>query len=955
MKRASLHWNKAPYRRLLSLLLVAVMLFGFTGLIGNAWAADDEDVPAEEIAAEIQEEDPSGEDPGLPEEEDPSGDAALPDGETVSEDDGESEGDEGDAPPARMGSTPAQHFEGWANDIAVFVDAPENALPAGTVMEVVPVYDRATIAMIEDTVAGQGKTVKAVDISFWLGVTEIEPARSIYVTLKSDVIATADEPAEVVHVSDEGEVSVVRQLDNTEEDEVSFASREFSVYAVIGGNGDEARMQLNFHLYDGTVVPMTIKNGDNTLEKLQEIVYDPGSGVAAGSGLSFLGWTTDNPYDADSTRQSIDKIREHLLSDVIGSITETDPITTVDYYAAVFKIFTVTYYDEFGVSLGSEAVLLQPSETSSSYMVNMNYPVDDSHNFEGWKVMTSEEPGYVYTGGNIQGHTDNDHVYPNETTITITGDVDFVVEAPAGHWLVFDENGKGATFNAPQFYKEGVPTEQTGNAVASEMKRYGYSFGGWYKEVTGEADEMGYRQVVESSRYDFNEVLTENRTIYAKWTKNATAPYTIIFWTQNESSIQKVKNEESLTPQDYEVAGSYVNDNGSVGQYIPYTSVDNGAEDYATGQFSSSQYGHYTGFGLTEASKNQQIEITAEGDAVLNLYYDRIQYNFKFYLYRNGTQNNRYDYANNSGNGSSLDGVVTWHSNQTEHPGIVADYTIDGQPVSIQSESVSGRTYYYFVMPAYYGEDISGKWPTYDKITGANNHEAVSYVMMVGTKLKPNPTDQGSGTVKGLVSVMNENILGATNDPDGNYVVVRFPNSYYNWRYHIWYETIEGVDYTGYTTHTWNGKTYYEVTEDPINSPLTVRSSNTTVTNQNAPKFQGFDFVDWRGENWNNRNFWTTGNNPTLYHINEVYNRQKFKINYFDGQYVDGNNNNLQNRASHLLHESEEIQFGAAIADDYKNYVPTLPEGESGYVFEGWYVDEGCTVKYTWTTILWAA
>ena len=66
-------------------------------------------------------------------------------------------------------------------------------------------------------------------------------------------------------------------------------------------------------------------------------------------------------------------------------------------------------------------------------------------------------------------------------------------------------------------------------------------------------------------------------------------------------------------------------------------------------------------------------------------------------------------------------------------------------------------------MSAYYGEDISSKWPTYDKITGANDREAVSYVMMVGTKLKPNPTNQGSGTVKGLITVMNENILGATN------------------------------------------------------------------------------------------------------------------------------------------------------------------------------------------------
>ena len=108
---------------------------------------------------------------------------------------------------------------------------------------------------------------------------------------------------------------------------------------------------------------------------------------------------------------------------------------------------------------------------------------------------------------------------------------------------------------------------------------------------------------------------------------------------------------------------------------------------------------------------------------MLNLYYDRINYNFKFYLYRDGTQRNKYDYANNSSTNSNLNGLVTWHTNQNNHPS-VNGYTI-------QSETVDGRTYYYFVMKAFYGEDISKKWPTYDKIIGADGREPVSYVMMV--------------------------------------------------------------------------------------------------------------------------------------------------------------------------------------------------------------------------------
>ena len=59
-------------------------------------------------------------------------------------------------------------------------------------------------------------------------------------------------------------------------------------------------------------------------------------------------------------------------------------------------------------------------------------------------------------------------------------------------------------------------------------------------------------------------------TIYAKWTPNEKAGYTVIFWTQN------------LNKDGYEVADSYVNDNGTVGEKIPYTVVENGAEDYVT-------------------------------------------------------------------------------------------------------------------------------------------------------------------------------------------------------------------------------------------------------------------------------------------------------------------------------------------------------------------------------------
>ena len=127
------------------------------------------------------------------------------------------------------------------------------------------------------------------------------------------------------------------------------------------------------------------------------------------------------------------------------------------------------------------------------------------------------------------------------------------------------------------------------------------------------------------------------------------------------------------------------------------------------------------------------------------------------------------------------------------HPGMGT--SVNNMPTTtygpIQSESgIDGYAGYYFELSAYYGEDISSKWPKYSQINGPqNNRSPVSYIMMNGTGLKGNGLNDngyGSGrdTIKGLITIMDEKILGKTNDANGNYLIVRF-NTYNNWRYHI--------------------------------------------------------------------------------------------------------------------------------------------------------------------------
>jgi len=475
------------------------------------------------------------------------------------------------------------------------------------------------------------------------------------------------------------------------------------------------------------------------------------------------------------------------------------------------------------------------------------------------------------------------------------------------------ENAKGATYNAPGFYLDGENTVQPSNATAANMHRNGYTFDGWYKLKDGQEltdadkDEDGNYIIGDKfEAFTFGSPLEPVVTnIYAKWTPNTQAPYTIVFWTENIDSIHSAQADKN-----YDLTASYTG-TGTVGQNIPYTFVNNGDEDYV--RAGGNDY-HYTGFSLIPDSVNQQVTITPEGDAVLNLYYNRIQYDLRFYLYRrNGNGNNDYQFAQNSAAGNNIWGIVNWWGETS-----LANMPTTTYPGGIKSQSgVGGNniTGYYIVLSAYYGEDISDRWPTYALIgngrSGNIYYSPVSYVMMVGTKLKPNPSAGGDGTLKGVYNRMDENILGSTNDADGNFLIVRF-NSYNEWTYHCYYEAYDGQDLTGKTTRTLNGKTYY------LDHDFKSRSSNTLPGSQNPPQYAGFAAVMQSASRPYYDQVYIDGvlngspqQNGVSDHdaqLNYYYDRLEYPIHYMDGVYVGGkdNTNILASHPDRELHTNYE-------------------------------------------------
>lgn len=806
---------------------------------------------------------------------------------------------------------PAKTFNGYAGGVSVYVDAEEGAFPKGTVMEVAEVSDQAVLDKAADAVDGTTLEAKAVDITFRYEGEEIQPQKPIKVKLTTYAIGNANDTS-VVHIDDAGNADVIDSDVNGITAEVMTES--FSIYVVVT-TGEDARLHVFFKNGSEDIADMYVKKNDD----MEQVLYDPGAGTLA-EGETFKGWTTNQNYTIDTEPLTIQQVREDIAQQLESGV-EDETITT--YYAVVTKLYLVTYLDVNGASLGQKQVeyLAGSSDgTEQDIEINMAYtPEDDEHAFQGWKVKEGGN-NIVARGGESYTYNEAD-IFQNEEILTIKGNVSFEVNAPKGHWLVFNENGKGGKYNAPQFVETGDVTQKPCDDAA--MTRYGYRFIGWYEAVyASEEDKEPMKDedgnvILVDDPFEFGKELEKSTTIYAKWQANETAPYTVIIWTEN------------ISRTGYDLSEAFIENEGIVGENIPYVIVDDKDQDYA--KIGNNKNIEKKIVGFCAQTPEADVKITPEGNAVLNIYYNRIEYDLRFYYYRK--IGNTYSYGNNSNAGQNPWGIVTWHEDRNNHP--TQTYGTD------LAETIEGYEAHYFVLHAYYGENIESRWPQYNQINGVGNNSPVSFVMMNGTGLKPRPSAGGDGTIKGNISILDEKILGATNDSQGNFLIVRF-QTYNTWNYHIWFETVPGEDYTGKTTRTYNGKTYYE---DHIVTP---RSSNTDVNQQNAPQFTGYKNVGRRNQNWDGDGRWTT-NNPTVYHINYLYDRLTFRVDFMDGKYVDGKDNLIYSHEQNILHQSEEINQGAQIPDGIKNYKPSLPNGEEGFVFEGWYTDATCTTKYLFT------
>ena len=136
-------------------------------------------------------------------------------------------------------SMPAQSFDQVleGTNIQVHVDAPENAFPEGTTMELSAPEQAAVDAALG--AVENATNIVAVDITFRTsdGI-ETQPLTDIDVQIKTPEIAEAGSYS-LVHVDDNNNAEIVQEekIESINEDGAKFETDAFSTYAIVSSDG----------------------------------------------------------------------------------------------------------------------------------------------------------------------------------------------------------------------------------------------------------------------------------------------------------------------------------------------------------------------------------------------------------------------------------------------------------------------------------------------------------------------------------------------------------------------------------------------------------------------------------------------------------------------------------------------------------------------------------------------
>ncbi len=508
------------------------------------------------------------------------------------------------------------------DELTVAVDAEEGAFPEGTEVNAEKVALDDVQKAVDEAEDVSGTVLYAVDITFTKDGEELQPAegKTVKVSFTAPELKDVAEDAAVVHIDAEtNKAEPVETVEAEGENAVCFKGRKFSVYAVVGENQvtPDSIREINFYKDSTLIATMRVKENDPDTER-EKIIYDPGVGTLEDNKI-FRGWTTDPNYGDDVEPMNIAKVREEAYK------TPIKQGEVMNFYAVIFDAYKIIYLDPDGKTLHSD-VLLMREASDMDYTIKLSYTSPNPNcSFVGWAVMEDTADNVTPKNSSVQPP------YPVDTEVVVSGDVVLIADAPEGNWLIFDANGSGASYTAPQFIvdREGSAYQRVTKKPKDPI-RHGYEFKGWFDNPEGDGTE-----------YQFGDTIDERTTLYAKWKLNESANYAVIVWKQRMSDTYS----ENRNNKNYDFAEAIVR-SGTVGDPITLVSLtganvtDGDGKQYPNAVIenvernSSYQNGKYLGYHCARA--DQEVTIKADGSSVVNVYYDRNVVTYTFFTYANG-------------------------------------------------------------------------------------------------------------------------------------------------------------------------------------------------------------------------------------------------------------------------------------------------------------------------------
>ena len=732
--------------------------------------------------------------------------------------------------------------------------------------------------------------------------------------------------------------------------------------------------------------PMNTQNtyffGWYVVEKSDDTTYDPLTNSYSSDSIKYS-WPINDPgrVELDKT-VSVSAVRSGdtitsinwTVGNASGTCTDIDSAGCAHVYLA--PIYSNYYFVNFHLGARTETtaetllsrklIVLGNSNQTEVKISDVQAPSSDPVHvvFIGWEQNTGTAQNENWVLTRTLDSNNNEIIEPGKdgTYITVGANtVDLYPFFVQARYIYFDigASGNGALFVKPQLMF--TSDEAEGNEFALDelqpTTRNGFIFGGWYTgpDGTGERITDGSGAVLSTASVNEPGFKVENgfiyaydaldsKTLYAHWIPNTYATYKVVIWKQKSTDAAGILDEnKKYDYETYYFNESWNTSNPITEEVLRTFSGNTVDEDNNLVSVNNANLLNlnYTGFQYNRCDNLGTID--PQGSTVINVYYDRITYNVKFIFARrevntNGVEINNYQVPTLN-NGFNRPANRTWQAYCTQGSGINWDdagtnllsavCTYDISTIQSDTYTYNNRTYryYYYVITANYGSDISAAWPDYNMfpVMNPNNNNSrrtlSGWWLMAGTALLPTAGTKGD-TVKGVISILNENILAFTNEPDGNFLIASYrtpSNQPRDWTYNIYFEALEGVTYSQGTVDR-NNRTYY------LASSFVARSSNTNLDDQNQPAYEGFTFVERIGAS-PVANFYYTRNTYDL----------TFAPNY--PTQLSGNAPAAQVFSSIPYEVSLESYSGTA--------APEAPNAD--YYFDGWYEDAAGSVPFDFT------